>query len=252
MVNLTGLDVTSRFIVRVEADNYYDRTIIIRSIYQTQRVYLLNQSVSAVENQFFLDDLTGQFGDDTKLIIQRPLTINGSTSYERIVGAEFGVAGHTTTLEQGVRYRMIVESDGRQRIVGSYFAESDGQITLEVGSIVYPRPESGGVAFEAEKIEEDGQEHIRVRYNDTDGLTERLQITVYERGNKSNVLTSYDQLDVQTVTLKPTIPDEDTSWVVNVTADRGDTTYAVTYPVGGDYRVPSPSTARGSEPSRWS
>jgi len=79
---------------------------------------------------------------------------------------------------------MIVESDGRQRIVGSYFAESDGQITLEVGSIVYPRPESGGVAFEADKLEEDDQEYILVRYNDTDELTERLQITVYERGTR--------------------------------------------------------------------
>lgn len=239
-LNMTGLNVGSEFIVRVEASDYYDRTIVVDSIHQQQSVYLLHKNVTTVENRFVLDDLTGQFGDETQVIIQRPLTINGTTSYKRVVGADFGVTGHTTNLEKGIRYRILVESESTQRVIGSYTANTNGSITLEVGEIVYPKPDSDGVAFAAEEIEENAQELIRVRYNDTADLTEKLTISIYERGNKSNVLTSYSQTDVQTVVIKEPVANNETSYVVNVTAIRGDTTFAVTYPIGGNYGVPLP------------
>lgn len=243
VVNMTGLDTDSTFIVRASANNYYDRTIIINSLFEEQRVYLLNKSVASVENQFVLNDLSGQFGDEAQLIIQRPLKINGSTSYQRIVAAGFGVTGHTTVLEQGVRYRVLVANDERQRVIGSYLASDAGKVTLDVGEIIYPKPDGSGVAFSATEVTENDQQYIRVRYNDTKGLTEQLQITIHERGNASNVLASYDQVDVQTVMLKPPVQQNKTSWVVNVTADRGDTTFSVVYPVGGNYRVPLPIDA---------
>jgi len=139
VVNLTGLPASESFVVAVEADGWVNRRIVVPSIYDTERIYMLNSSESTVPVVFKLEDLTGNFPQgDTVLLVQRG--INGT--YQTVVGDQFGATGQfPAELATGARHRLVLlnTETGERRPVGAYTPLAGGEQTITVSP-------SGGIS----------------------------------------------------------------------------------------------------------
>lgn len=120
VINMTGLPTEKPFIVVADADGYYDRRIFVRSLYETQSIYMLPDSEQVADTIFSIDDYTGKFAsEDTVLLVQRPL--NGS--YRTVLGDYFGSTGEfPAELAYNTRHRLVLYNvqTGEQRIAGTY------------------------------------------------------------------------------------------------------------------------------------
>lgn len=130
--DMTGLPADENFIAVAEADGYANRRIFIDSLIETQTVYLLDNSADAVAVQFELDDFSGQYQQDTSvLVVERE--INGS--YTPIQGDFFGAAGtFEATLVRDVRHRLRIRNleTGREEVIGTFTPQSSGPQTLTI------------------------------------------------------------------------------------------------------------------------
>jgi len=131
-VNLTGLPAGEDFVVSVEGDGWVNRRIVVPSIYDTQRVYMLNSSVDTTPVVFKLEDFTGTFPqDETVLLVERG--VNGT--YQTVLGDEFGATGQfPATLATGVRHRLVLlnTETGERRVAGTYTPLAGGEQTITV------------------------------------------------------------------------------------------------------------------------
>lgn len=136
-VNLTGLPTDERFVVQADADGYRTRKTVIRSLYNQQTVYLLPNNATASQIIFEISDPTGEFPPgETYLYIERPLTVNNSTTYQTIAGDTFGAtARYPVTLAEDTRYRLRVRHDGQERMLGSYTVTTTAVEELRVQRI---------------------------------------------------------------------------------------------------------------------
>ena len=130
--DMTGLPADENFIAVAEADGYVNRRIFIDSLIETQTIYLLNSSADAVAVEFELDDFSGQYQQDTSvLVVERE--INGS--YTPIQGDFFGAAGtFEATLVRDVRHRLRIRNleTGREAVIGTFTPQSSGPQTLTI------------------------------------------------------------------------------------------------------------------------
>jgi len=137
VINLTALPVNQAFVAVANASGYESRRIFIRSLYEQQRMYLLNDSVDSAETIFKMQDYTGRYPpDNTVLEIRR--SINGD--WQTISGDYFGgSAEYPATLEIGARYRLRLYNPetGDTRPLGTY-----QPITAQTQTIAVS-PESG-------------------------------------------------------------------------------------------------------------
>ena len=125
VANLTGLPVEQRFVVTVRAnasEDFVYRRVVVESLYDTQRVFMLRENKSHSRIIFDLTDPTGQFPpEQTTLFVEKPITINNSTDYYTIAGDTFGATGRfPAILQDDARYRLRVVSEGDERILGAY------------------------------------------------------------------------------------------------------------------------------------
>lgn len=127
VANLSGLPADQRFVVTVKAQdtsNYTYRRIVVDSLFDSNRIYLLNESEPHSQVVFELEDPTGQFPpEQTILYVEKPIEVNNSTTYQTIAGDTFGsTASFPAVLQRDERYRLRVETaDGSsQRILGAY------------------------------------------------------------------------------------------------------------------------------------
>lgn len=152
VANLTGLPVDERFVVTVNANsaNFTYRRIVVESLYETQRIYLLQDNQSSSQVVFELVDPTGEFPpEETVLFVEKPITINNSTSYQVIAGDTFGsTARFPVVLQERSRYRLRVQHDGRERVLGAYNVYGTATETLQIQRIE-PRAENrqAGVVY---------------------------------------------------------------------------------------------------------
>ena len=195
IVNMSGLDTTSRFIVSVNADEYIDRQILVESLIQQQNVFVLPEGEDMTFNEFVLEDRTDQFPpDESILIIERPIQLAGedTSSYRAIAGDEFGADRRVPVdLLRGERYRIIVENDeGERRSLGSYTAESDGTVDLHIGSVSWPAPESdANYGINLQLIEgEDEEDALEVTFSDPDGNVDMLEFEIQNRFDENDVI----------------------------------------------------------------
>lgn len=193
-INMTGLPAGQTFAVTADAPGYVTRTIVIDELWQQQTVYLLNESETSVLVDFSIEDDTGQFVDDeTKLKVQKSITINGTTNYRTIAGDFLGATGTVSfLLERDQRYRLVAESETQTRVLGKYTATSAGSETLEIGQVVLEGDADTGYVFRATTTNATGQHYIRAVYQDEEELTTALNldvIRVYENGSESVVAT---------------------------------------------------------------
>lgn len=195
-LNLTGLPTGETLVADVEAPGFRSRRILIRSLYQQQSIYMLNNSVSSSNINFVLDDATGSFSDPgTQFLVQRALNQSNNTEYRTVVGEEIGAdKALPVTLETPERYRLVVRStDGETRTLGGYQADGpEDPEVVPIGSLSFSGDTKGGVSVSA-SLETDtrgGFDHkVQAVYFDEQDATSKLNIT-FQRRDNGNVLHS--------------------------------------------------------------
>jgi hypothetical protein len=251
IVSLAGLPADSRFAVVVSAEGYYRRRVIIDSLYEQQTVYLLNESKPAVEKQFVLNDVSGNFpAQSTRIYIQR--SINDSTDYRTVAADYFGAtSAFSTFLQTDQRYRIIIENDqGDRRTLGSYTPVSAGVEPLKIEGVgLYEDSQAGYIANASARRLDTGQRQVVVRYRDPANATSDYSVRVYERGNESNVTYS-EQVSGPVENYSAYVDVENsTNYVVNWSATRGGQQVGGARPVGGadlGLRIPLPAQWLGT------
>jgi len=252
VVNLAGLPADARFAVVVSADGYYRRRVIIDSLFEQQSIYLLNESKPAVEKQFVLNDVSGNFpAQSTRLYVQRP--INNSATYKTVAADYFGAtSAFSTFLQTDQRYRLIVENDqGDRRTLGSYTPVAAGVETLKIEGVSLYRESQAGIIANAStrRINNGTQRQVVVRYRDPAAATSSYTVEIYERGNESNVTYS-EQVTGPVQNYSAYVDVENsTNYVVNWSATRGGQQISGARPVGGGdlgLRIPLPAQWLGT------
>jgi hypothetical protein len=165
-VNLTGLPTGQPFVVVANADGYYQRRIFVRSLYDQQRIYLLNESKQGVETVFEISDYSGAYPSETTVLeVQR--AINGS--WKTVEGDYFGATGEFgTVLQYNVRYRLVLykTNTGESRRIGIYQPTNPQQTTIQVspsGEIEEPtRPPTATIKPQTRRIPAVNDSAIRV------------------------------------------------------------------------------------------
>lgn len=212
---LTGLPTGETILADVEAPGYQDRRILIRSLYQQQSVYMLNNSISTVDVDFQLDDATGKFtAEGTELSVQRPLNQSGTTTYRTVVADELGADKELpTTLEQGQRYRLIVRSTGGEtRTLGSYQADGDASPEIiPIGSVSFPTNTEAQTSIGAQLRELSNSRDVQIVYSDQRDATKWLNLTVTNTDTGTEILNTSilnpQQRHIETVPVPAAAPD---------------------------------------------
>jgi hypothetical protein len=113
-----------------------------------------------------------------------------------VAGAALGEAREvTTTLEQGVRYRLVVSNrQGQQRQLGSIIPQNDRAFQLEITKLDFSFNQSSGAPVINTTATTSGSgsgttKTLTVIFNDPANETAALSGTIHERGKPGNVLT---------------------------------------------------------------
>lgn len=227
-VNMSGLPTTD-FIVTAEASSdYYQRTVYFQSIIGDQSVYLLNQSISATESRFVLDDPTGEYPDSSFLIIKKAINRSGENKYRTIYSDRFGTEGVTADLESDERYQISIRSpNGQVQYIGPYRADVAETITVQPGTPTIELDDyEDGWAAAAEL----NNRTLEYRYDDPENETTQLTLWIHEKGNTSNRLrpnaTFYD-LGAMSGTYTLNANNSKKTWVVNYVVDRGNEEFTI-------------------------
>lgn len=234
-IDLSGLPTGTQFTVVANADGYHNRTIILDSLYSQQSVFLLNKSEPSVESTFIIEDRTGNYPtEDTEIVIQKAVnrskydsTNTDTYNWTNIAGDDLGAdEAYVTDLRHEERYRIRVQNNGGDsRILGSYTAENDGTIRLNIGNVVIDPEGPDTVGYDAEWTNETGQPvQVTFEYNDSTENTTKLYLHIYERNNESNELLANTSFDgpYGTFSTVEDVPasENGTTWVVEFTAVR--------------------------------
>jgi len=227
-INFTDLPVDRTYVLVLETDDYYRRTVIITSLYEQNSAYLLNKSKSAYYTEFVLNDFTGEFSgssEKTKLYIERAINTSSGLEWVTIAGDYFGAEGRfEADLQKDKRYRVrIVSDDNSSRILGAYTATRKGTIQLDVGEVTWKvdEPESIRHAASFENLTDEGEIPngvVHFQYTDPAENTSELRVVIHQQGNESNeIMNSTFTEGYGTFSLNKTIESEqmDTQWVVD-------------------------------------
>jgi len=156
VADMEGLDATASFIAVANVDGYANRRIFIDSLYETQEIYLLNESADSVAVEYELEDFSGNYPQaETVMVIEK--NINGE--WTPIQGDFFGATGtFEAQLLRDTRHRMRVVNieTGEERIVGAFTPQvsstetvtilPDGSITVDQGfEQIHAQPAIGSI-----------------------------------------------------------------------------------------------------------
>jgi hypothetical protein len=124
------------------------------------------------------------------LYVQRALNTSGSVTYETVVSDEFDASNQIATeLVNNERYRLkVVNADGETRVLGTYTPTGDALVPLPIGNVVLQGTSEDSESFAAQLEDSAGGRVIRIQYRNPKQTTDRLDITIVEYGNTSNVL----------------------------------------------------------------
>jgi hypothetical protein len=256
-VDLSGLP-TEDLVIRGEADGFFTRELVLESLADQPRMYMLNTSASTVNVTFQLEDKTGgKFPpvlssswnvtltggnfppETTQLYIEKPITRNGSTSYEVVAADEFGSANsYRVPLEKDQRYRLRVKNrDNDQRTLGPYAASETETVTLTVGSLSFDASDSDTYLWSANYTDAGGSPRVRFNFTDPQDDTTDLNVVIYERGNKFNEIynnTFAGPVGNVSASQLLTANQSDLTWVVEFEGDRGGETIEGSRVVGAN------------------
>lgn len=244
-IDLAALE-DSTFAVQLSANGYYDRHTIIRDVFEKSDAWMLpdDSNIDVVTPVFLVDDETGRFDPTTsRVYIQRGLEIDGETRYRTIAAEEAGVDGYQETLQENIRYRVIVEnSEGDRRTLGKFTAQDDATYTLVVEDVEF---DIGTDADEVEwsasyEVRDEQDDLVRFNYTDAAEATTSIDVLIHERGDESNVL--HDQTHTgpygEFAIIEQT--DQETEWTITWEATRDGSDLAATRTVGPRGHIDAP------------
>lgn len=245
-ISLQGLSTNEEYVLVIDAPDYHLRSIVLEDLYDQSTAYLLNTSNASVENTFIVQDNTGEFDQNPRLFIQRP--INRSL-YDDSFPAEYQwitVAGdrlgsddeYTVDLAEDDRYRIIIKNTrGDTRVLGEYTAKNSGDVTLTVGEIGWNLPSDAKFNWSFVKDTSASPSEVRFTYVDPQQQTTDLEGVIFEHGNRSNELATFSTTgpvgEFQfTQDLAPN--EENVTWQVRWNATRNGTQIGSTMTTGID------------------
>ncbi|MDB2226194.1 hypothetical protein PM023_16225 [Halorubrum ezzemoulense] len=156
VADMEGLDPTVSFVAVANADGYANRRIFVDSLYETQELYLLNESADSVAVEYELEDFSGNYPQaETVMVVER--NINGE--WTPIQGDFFGATGKfEAQLLRDTRHRMRVVNieTGEERVAGAVTPQQsavetvtilpDGSITVDQGlEQIHAQPALGSI-----------------------------------------------------------------------------------------------------------
>lgn len=207
-IDMTGLDADREYVLTVEAEGYYSRTVVVESLYEQSTVYLLRDNNTAHLTEFTIDDQTGDFpAASSKVRIEKPINRSGTTNWTTIAGDYFGAEGSFKVhLQNSTRYNISVENDaGEVAELGPYTADSAGikQLTIseqgtitidELGAAVGFEPSVGvlgtanatvlNASIRSDQDELDSYRWVVTHTNDS-GTTELVNLSGTQAGGES-------------------------------------------------------------------
>lgn len=243
-VDLLGVPADDTYVVVVRADDYYTRQVIVPSIFEQRDILVLNKSVPAVETEFELDDFSGNFPpEESKIYVERAVTVNNSTTYMRVAGDDLGAAARFPIyLEKDTRYKLYAENDqGDQRYLGHHTASRAGTFELGIRKVDFGEPaENQWQAWLDTEDLDANTTRVSFQFSDDAIATTDFSIRVYEAGNKSNEVFSDSWSGPRGDYTTQVDLDRDTRWIVNWTATRNNSTIGQEVPVGSQKSVDLP------------
>lgn len=234
-IDLSGFPIGQPLTIRVQADGYYTRTVIIESIYEQSNVFLLNDTVATHQVRYQLQDVTGAYADaDTVLFVERDLKLNGSVEWRTITGDNFGVVGVPTNLVRDERYRLRVKNleTGNTVIIGKYTAIQSETVTVSPGSSTIDISTSES-DYAWDISEDESAPAIIFEYLDTADQTDGIKLTVHERYNKSNVLINNQTFTSNDLVFQYNMTQDQANktWMAEIYVDRGNGTMHFREPI---------------------
>ena len=237
-----GVSASSSILIDLEAEGYYDRSIVFPSVPAQDNIYLLDDNVTSTAVTAVLEG--GAINPaQADIMLQRALPVgsDGDLTYETIAGDEFGSGAPTFQLETGERYRAILlnREDGSQQNLGTFVALGEEQtIGIDPGVSPIERPgdvetwfADGSITRLVDDLSQldDGDigERIEVTFLDETGETTLVELTIHERGNSNNTLFEEILVTPTAYSTEIDIEKADTGkeWVANWTITRDGETH---------------------------
>lgn len=190
-LSLEGLPSAEEYIVTAEHPDYYDRRVVLESLFEQQTIYLLNNTRATADVTFVLQDRTDTFPQsETRLFIEKPINISNTTTFTTISGDSFGASGQykaTLATNGSNRYRLVVRNDdGDVRVLGAYTATVDEAVELEIGRLTYDLGQQGET-FKYDAAYTESPQRVRFNYSDAD-TTEELTLVITNRTSGAEIL----------------------------------------------------------------
>lgn len=236
-LNLTGFPVDQPIIVRANATNYTARTAVVESIYEQNSIYLLNESVTQNLIRFQLQQVTGDFPDDsTVLFVERDIALNGTVEWRTVAGDNFGVSGVPIYLRQDERYRLRIKNleTSETAVIGAFTPIQSETVTLSAGS-AQVNVDDFETPYGYNITQEENPDQIVVEYEDTANETERIRIVIHERFNESNVLVNTTYYDSNSLIHQESLTanESNVTWMAELYVDRGNGWMHFRVPISG-------------------
>jgi hypothetical protein len=241
-ISMEGIPGKENVIVSLEADGYSTVEALVIDFTEQTDAYMLETGATSRAVRFTLEDRTGGQWDDNGAVAMVQKPINQSTfdqpQWETVHADQFGPEGTTATLEDGQRYRIVLRNnDGDVKVVGTYSAEADETVALQVGTSTFkPEGDNAEWAYNATYDETKQGTFVRFEFNDSQDLTERIYIEMYEWRNESHVLVQNQSFGGPhgNFSFSEPVPgsDDNTTWVVEATIKRDGDTHKIVKPVG--------------------
>jgi hypothetical protein len=198
-IDLTGVPVgteSTPTVAEFQADGWHSRSLVLDSLAEQQTAYLLSKKQVTSEIVFELDDRTGLFpSENTTIYVRRPLTLNGTSAYRTVTSGPFGATNEfVTTLEEGARYRIVVEnSKGNRRVLGPYRVAGDDVAPLVIGKIRFDGDDASTWIvdlnhFTSDVDADDGDEtFLRIKFRDQAAATSEFKYKITNESSGTTV-----------------------------------------------------------------
>jgi len=217
-ISFNGLPLDERFEATVNADGFERRTVVLPSLFEQRSIYLLNENATIVRPRFTIDSSDTNFPeDDSEIIIERPVVVDGSQQYAAITSKQPGISGFDVALEQDQRYRITVESPaGDSRQLGAFVPTATEQVVLEIQDAGFEvNDDINAVTLNSEWVgQEDGGPAIDVSIGGEDVIASSVNIS-----NRDNGSVLVDEEFSGSASLTEPASDEE-QYIVTMTATR--------------------------------
>jgi len=194
-LNMTGLPAGESFVLVADADGYRPRRVFAQSLFETQEVFLLNDSVKFADVIFEIDDYTGEYPQDVSTLqVQRSL--NGK--WQTVEGDFFGANSQfPSQLRYNARHRLILYNvqTGEERQLGTFTPLQSGKQTVTVApegnfTLTGPGPQ---VTVRPSATQIPAREDVQLNVEVTDGIASTAaawNVTVYYVNESANINTT--------------------------------------------------------------